>query len=164
MSAKNKIVLRVFAFFSLVIVAMTANSYKSFSSSSNAAKIEQLDTISRSVGKAVAEKMDVYFNMLELSAKMLVQPVGVTGDDLYQYRRNVLVQLLQQTKLVEAYYCFENGEAHNDKGMIPNFNAKSLGREWYKRIFSGEKRVVTTPYTSSIGATVMAVGVPIMDN
>ena len=164
MSAKNKIVLSVFAFFSLVIVAMTANSYQNFSSSSNDAKIEQLDTISRSVGKAVAEKMDVYFNMLELSAKMLVQPVGVTGDDLYQYRRNVLVQLLQQTKLVEAYYCFENGETHNDKGMIPNFNAKSLGREWYKRIFAGEKRVVTTPYTSSIGATVMAVGVPIMEN
>ncbi|MBB5143598.1 methyl-accepting chemotaxis protein [Desulfovibrio intestinalis] len=164
MSAKSKIVLSVFAFFSLVILAMTVNSYRSFSSSSNDAKIEQLDTISRSVGKAVAEKMDVYFNMLELSAKMLANPVGVTGEDRYEYRRNVLIQLLQQTKLVEAYYCLENGETHNNKGMIQNFNAKSLGREWYKRLFGGEKRVVTTPYTSSIGATVMAVGVPIMDN
>ncbi len=163
MSAKSKIVLSVFAFFSLVILAMTVNSYRSFSSSSNAAKIEQLNTISRSVGKAVAEKMGVYFNMLELSAKMLAQPVGVTDADLYEYRRNVLVQLLQQTNLVEAYYCFENGETHNNKGMIPNFNAKDLGREWYKRLFSGEKRVVTTPYTSSIGATVMAVGVPMLD-
>ena len=31
-------------------------------------------------------------------------------------------------------------------------------------MFNGEKRVVTTPYTSSIGATVMAVGVPLLDN
>ncbi len=163
MSAKSKIVLSVFAFFSLVILAMTVNSYKSFSSSSNNAKIEQLDTISRSVGKAVAEKMDVYFNMLELSAKMLANPVGVTEDDQYEYRKNVLIQLLRQANLAEAYYGLDNGDTHNDKGQIKNFNAKSLGREWYKRLFDGEKRVVTTPYTSSIGATVMAVGAPIMD-
>ena len=164
MSAKSKIVLSVFAFFTLVILAMTVNSYRSFSTSSNDSKMEQLDTISRSVGKAVAEKMDVYFNMLELSAKMLAQPVGVTADELYEYRKNVVVQLLNQTKLAEAYYCLENGETHTNKGQIPNFNAKTIGREWYKRLFGGEKRVVTTPYISSIGATVMAVGAPMMDN
>ena len=164
MSAKNKILLSVFAFFSLVIIAMAYSSYRSFCASSYDSEMEQLDTMSQAVGKAVSEKMDVYFNVLELSSRMLTNPVGTNPDELYEYKRNVLKQLLKQTNLVEAYYAFETGETHNDKGMIKNFNAKSLGREWYTRMFKGEKRVVTTPYTSSIGATVMAVGVPLLEN
>ena len=87
MSAKNKILLSVVTFFSLVIIAMTYSSYRSFCASSYDSEMEQLDTMSQAVGKAVSEKMDVYFNMLELSAKMLVQPVGVTGDDLWALHR-----------------------------------------------------------------------------
>ena len=164
MSAKNKILLSVFAFFSLVIIAMAYSSYRSFCASSYDSEMEQLDTMSQAVGKAVSEKMDVYFNVLELSSRMLTNPVGTNPDELYEYKRNVLKQLLKQTNLVEAYYAFDTGETHNDKGMIKNFNAKSLGREWYTRMFKGEKRVVTAPYTSSIGATVMAVGVPLLEN
>ena len=164
MSAKNKILLSVFAFFSLVIVAMAYSSYRSFCASSYDAEMEQLDTMSQAVGKAVSEKMDVYFNLLELSSRMLTSAVGAGPDEIYEYKRNVLKQLLKQTNLVEAYYAFDTGETHNDKGMIKNFNAKSLGREWFTRMFNGEKRVVTTPYTSSIGATVMAVGVPLLDD
>ena len=95
---------------------------------------------------------------------MLTNTVGVAPDDVYEYKRALLIQLLKQAGLVEAYYAFANGEAHNDKGMIKNFNAKTLKREWFTRMFNGEKRVVTTPYTSSIGATVMAVGVPLYEN
>ena len=164
MSAKNKILLSVVAFFSLVIIAMAYTSYRSFCASSYDSEMEQLDTMSQAVGKAVSEKMSVYFNVLELSSRMLTNPVGASPDELYEYKRNVLIQLLKQVNLVEAYYAFDSGEAHNDKGMIKNFNAKSLGREWFVRMFNGEKRVVTTPYTSSIGATVMAVGVPLIDN
>ena len=164
MSAKNKILLSVFAFFSLVIVAMTYSSYRSFCASSYDSEMEQLDTMSQAVGKAVSEKMDVYFNLLEITSRMLTNTVGVSPDDVYEYKRNLLIQLLDQTKLVEAYYAFDTGETHNNKGMIKNFNAKSLGREWFTRMFNGEKRVVTTPYTSSIGATVMAVGVPLLQN
>lgn len=164
MSAKNKILLSVVAFFSLVIIAMAYSSYRSFCASSYDSEMEQLDTMSQAVGKAVSEKMDVYFNVLELSSRMLTNPVGASPDELYEYKRNVLIQLLKQVNLVEAYYAFDSGETHNDKGMIKNFNAKTLGREWFVRMFNGEKRVVTTPYTSSIGATVMAVGVPLIDN
>ena len=90
--------------------------------------------------------------------------MGVAPDDVYEYKRALLIQLLKQAGLVEAYYAFDSGETHNDKGMIKNFNAKTLNREWFTRMFNGEKRVVTTPYTSSIGATVMAVGVPLYEN
>jgi HAMP domain-containing protein len=61
----------------------------------------------------------------------------------------------------EAYYGLRDGLTYTAKGQIRNFNAKDLGREWYVRIFNGEKRIITTPYTSSIGELVMAAGVPI---
>ena len=152
MSAKNKILLSVVAFFSLVIIAMAYSSYRSFCASSYDSEMEQLDTMSQAVGKAVSEKMDVYFNVLELSSRMLTNPVGASPDELYEYKRNVLIQLLKQVNLVEAYYAFDSGETHNDKGMIKNFNAKTLGREWFVRMFNGEKRVVTTPYIPRLSA------------
>ena len=43
--------------------------------------------------------------------------MGASPDELYEYKRNVLIQLLKQVNLVEAYYAFDSGEAHNDKGM-----------------------------------------------
>ena len=95
MSAKNKILLSVVAFFSLVIVAMTYSSYRSFCASSYDSEMEQMDIMSQAVGKAVSEKMDVYFNVLELSSRMLTNPVGAGPDDLYEYKRNVLKQLLK---------------------------------------------------------------------
>lgn len=164
MSAKNKILLSVLAFFSLIIIATSYISYRNFSNSSYNSEMRQLDTMAQAVGKAVAEKMNVYFNMLELTSRMLTNTVGVAPDDVYEYKRALLIQLLKQAGLMEAYYAFDSGETHNDKGMIKNFNAKSLKREWFTRMFNGEKRVVTTPYTSSIGATVMAVGVPLYEN
>ena len=163
MSAKNKILLSVVAFFSLVIVAMTYSSYRSFSASSYDSEMEQMDIMSQAVGKAVSERVSVYFNLLELGARMLTNPAGVGEEGLYEYKRNVLIQIIKQSGLTEAYYAFESGESHNDKGLMQNFNAKSLGREWYRRLFNGEKRIITTPYTSSIGATVMAVGVPLLE-
>lgn len=76
---------------------------------------------------------------------MLTNPAGVGEEGLYEYKRNVLIQIIKQSGLTEAYYAFESGESHNDKGLMQNFNAKSLGREWYRRLFNGEKRIITTP-------------------
>jgi len=41
------------------------------------------------------EKLDVYFNQLELTSRMLTNPVGAGPDDLYEYKRNLLKQLLK---------------------------------------------------------------------
>ena len=47
MSAKNKILLSVVAFFSLVIIAMAYSSYRSFCASSYDSEMEQLDTMNQ---------------------------------------------------------------------------------------------------------------------
>lgn len=166
LSAKNKIVFSVLAFFATVIMGMTAISYQNFSSFSDHTEMKKLDTIARAVGKAVSEKTDMYFNTLELAARMLGNGADLSDKSQIPYRITLLEQLKEQTNTGESYYGLKDGRAYtaNRKGIIPNFNAVKLGREWYKRLFAGEKRIMTTPYKSSIGATVMAAGVPIMQN
>ncbi len=143
---------------------MTGFSYQSFSSSSHKAELEKLDTVSRAVGKAVGEKTDIYFNALELAAKMFNGAPELYGEELLAYRINLAKELQYQTGAGEAYFCFPDGSTYTAglAGIIPNFNEKAKNREWYKRLFGGEKRIITTPYTSSIGAIVMAAGVPII--
>ena len=163
-SAKNKIVFSVFAFFAVVIIVMTEFSYQSFSSSSHKAELAKLDTVARAVGKAVAEKTNIYFNALELTARMFNGSPDMSEDELFAYRIELARQLKKQTNIGESYFCFADGSTYTAKrgAIIPNFKEKAKRREWYKRLFGGEKRIMTTPYTSSIGALVMAVGVPVM--
>ncbi len=163
LSAKNKIVLSVFLFFAVIILAMSIFSYSSFSNSSYTSYMEGLDTASQAIGKAVAEKANMYFGELELIAKLF--PAGPEGDELARlpYHLNLLDQLAKQAGVKEAYFARHDGSTYLGvrKGLIPNFKEKAKNREWYKRIFGGEKRIVTTPYVSSIGQTVMAMAVPI---
>ncbi|MFU2207543.1 methyl-accepting chemotaxis protein [Solidesulfovibrio sp. C21] len=165
-SAKNKIVFSVVAFFFITILALAYFSYYRFSQSSEKVNNERLETIAIAVGNAVSEKASVYFNVLELAAKMMPGTPGLPEDALLAYRLDLMHKIIEQTKTGEAYFCLKDGRTYSwaSKGIIPNFNAKTLGREWYKRLFNGEKRIITTPYTSSIGAIVMAVGVPILQD
>ncbi len=161
-SAKNKIVLSVFAFFTVIVVAITTTSYQRFKSSSTDAQLEKLQTMGRGVGKGISEKTNVYFSELELAAKMLAANFSSQDPESMAYRYAIVKNVIEQAGVKEAYYTYEDGRSFTDTRQIPNFNAKALGREWYKRVFAGETHVVTTPYTSSIGDTVMAVGVPVL--
>lgn len=165
-SAKNKVVLSVVIFFSVVILVMTTISYQKFSTSSEEKELKKLDTAATAVAKAVLEKTNVYFTALELTARMFNGSPEMSEEEKKSYRINLINELKQQTKAAECYFGLKDGRTYtaNRKGIIPNFNAKELGREWYKRIFAGESRIITTPYVSSEGSTIMAVGVPILRN
>ncbi len=162
-SAKNKIVLSVFLFFTIIILTMTVFSYKSFSNSSYDNHMKELDTASLAVGKAVKEKTNTYFSELELISNLYNGGTASDEQEQLAYRVNLLGQLAKQAGVKDTYYCLSDGSTFSigAKGKVPNFNAKKVGREWFRRVFNGEKRIVTTPYVSSIGQTVMAVAVPI---
>ena len=163
MKARTKIILSVFAFFLLVILAMTALSYKNFSASSETMKHNELDVTARAVAQAVSVKMGGYFGNLELASKQFNNATTLQGDDRFAYRQTILTDLLENTGALESYYGFKDGSTYTTKGLIPNFKEKALQREWYKRIHGGEARIVTTPYVSSAGFLIMAVGVPLLE-
>ena len=165
-SAKNKVVCSVVTFFSVVILIMTTISYQQFSTSSEEKELEKLGTAATAVAKAVQEKTNVYFTALELTARMFNGSSEMSEEELFSYRINLINQLQKQTNAAECYFGLKDGRTYtaSRKGIIPNFNAKALGREWYKRIFSGESRIITTPYVSSKGLTIMAMGVPFLRN
>ncbi len=163
MKARTKIILSVFTFFFAVIVAITALSYKNFSASSENMKHNELDVTARAVAQAVSVKMAGYFGSLELASKQFNNAASLEGDDLFAYRQTILKDLLESNGALESYYGFKDGSTYTTKGLIPNFKEKALQREWYKRIHGGEARIVTTPYVSSAGFLIMAVGVPLLE-
>ena len=44
---------------------------------------------------------------------------------------------------------------------MENFNAKQKQREWFTRVFRGEEHVITAPYESVDGSSVITISVPI---
>lgn len=163
-TVKTKIILSVFLLFTIVISIMTTASYVNFSSSSETTKKNELDVMARAVGKAVAVKMGDYFSSLELASKQFNNDQKLSDDTKSEFRENILKDLRDNTMTLESYYGFKDGSTYTTKGLIPNFKEKALKREWYLRIHAGEKRIVTTPYISSAGFNVMAVGVPLLAN
>lgn len=163
MSAKNKIVLSVFLFFAIIISVLSIFSYRNFRESSYTSQLAQLSTASQAIAKAVEEKTNTYFSELELIAK-LYPDAPLEGEQAQMdYRINLLGKLAEQAGVKDTYYGLRDGSTYSvgAKGLVANFNAKEKQREWYTRIFGGEKRIITTPYVSSIGQTVMAVAVPL---
>ncbi len=164
MRSQAKIILSVFALFFILIITMTLMSYHNFSASSETMKRHELDVMARSVGKAVAIKMQDYFTALELTSELLTNTEHLKESDIYAFRQKSLKVLKENTNTLEAYYAFKNGETHTSTRTIPNFTEIAKKREWYVRLHGGEKRIVTTPYVSSVGFTVMAAGVPLIQN
>ncbi len=163
MSVKNKIVLSMLVFFFAIILFVTIFSYQTFHKASYQNNLTYLSTVADSLNKAISERTDTYFTALEFAAGMY-SSVPESADAL-TFRLRILDELRKRVGVKESYYGLEDGSAYAivQNGQIPNFNARELKREWYTRVFAGEERVVTTPYTSSIGAVVMAVAVPILD-
>lgn len=163
MSIQNKLVLSIFSFFAIVILTMTMFSYQSFSNSSRDNNLRKLELSCAAINKSVEEKMDNYFNILEYASKMYNIAPETSEEDALRYRIRLLEELRKQARINDSYYALADGTTFTaiNKGQLANFNAKSLQREWYVRIFNGEKRIVTTPYVSAQGENIMAIGVPI---
>lgn len=162
--AKTKIIGSVLLFIFIIVSLMTTMSYHNFKVSSETTKKDELNIIAQSVGQAVHVKMNEYFSSLELASKMFHKTQGLSEEETYQYRKDLLLNLRANTNTLQSYYAFKDGSTYIPKGLIPNFNEKALKREWYIRIHAGEKRIVTTPYVSSEGNNVMAAGVPLFEN
>ncbi len=166
MTIKNKIILYLILSISTIVALLTTISYSDFRKSSVKHATEQLEKEVSGGINAVEQKMEVYFRGLELAASVYnperVASAGSPEEMVADI--NVLKSLQSRSNALEAYSGHANGITYSAlrNGAIPKFNAKDLKREWFLRIFSGEKRLITKPYTSSNGDLVMALAVPVV--
>ncbi|NOH51153.1 methyl-accepting chemotaxis protein [Vibrio rotiferianus] len=161
MSAKNKLITSMAILFAIAIGVIGVKSYFNFKSASNETYSHRLSGEAFLISNAIEQRVTRYFESLEiLSTKLEVQDGEINSDSV----RRSLGYLLTKLEVVEAYVGLKNGDTYLKTGKIQNFNARSLNREWYQRIFSGERRIITTPYVSSNGVNVMALAVPIERN
>ncbi|TBR43508.1 methyl-accepting chemotaxis protein [Marinomonas agarivorans] len=155
----------------LAIIALLATiSSHNFSNASIENAIHQMQEEVTINGKTVEQKMEVYFQALELAASIydpaeVMQAQSQADDDALKQAIAPILGLQKSMNILESYAGHADGITVSGKreGIIPNFNAKTLKREWFLRIFSGEKRLITKPYTSSLGDLVMAIAVPVYD-
>lgn len=160
MSAKLKLLCSTGVLLAAAILITTLVSFFNFKSASVASYTHTLDTQAYLIANAVDQKMQRYFDSLNLMSNNL--SIDADGNvDVAQVTQK-LKEIESDLDVLASYVGLKSGITYLPKGEIPNFNAKDLGREWYKRIFAGEKNIITTPYTSSAGNLVMALGVPVI--
>jgi methyl-accepting chemotaxis protein len=160
MSAKIKLLSFIGTLFAIAILLISIVSFFNFKSSSVYSYTHSLERQSFLISSAMDEKMQRYFDSLAIVAGSL--EIDGSGDLNVESVTAKLKFVEDELGVLASYVGLKSGITYLPKGEIPNFNAKDLGREWYKRIFAGETNIITTPYTSSAGNLVMALGVPVI--
>ncbi|UAL42397.1 methyl-accepting chemotaxis protein [Shewanella inventionis] len=159
MSAKLKLVSFIGGLFAVVILLITTVSYLNFKASSVNDYSDKLSNEAQLIADALEQRMLRYFDTLSLVAANM--PISEGQLNIEEIKRQ-LAHMEKELGVLEAYVGLESGVTYLPNGMIPNFSAVELKREWYVRAFAGEQYIVTTPYISSTGTPVMAVAVPVI--
>jgi len=120
-------------------------------------------------GKTLEQKMEVFFKGLELAASIYNPGQAIAAGSDKQALEQAMAPIMALTKslsVINAYAGHEGGVTYSSStaGAVPNFNAMEKKREWYLRIFAGDKRLITKPYKSAEGDLVMAIAVPVIKN
>lgn len=164
MSAKTKILLSIGLMFIVSTMCVTFTGYNNFKSASVENYTDKLNNQTFLIANAIEQKMNRYFDALNIIASDIeIDESGLLNIDKTISKFHHLVDKLD---VLNAYIGVKSGAtySHGANGLIKGFNAIEKQREWYMRIFNGEKRIITTPYTSAKGNVVMAVGVPVVRN
>ncbi|MDG3086407.1 methyl-accepting chemotaxis protein [Vibrio hannami] len=160
MSAKIRLLSFTGILFASAILLLTLISFFNFKSASVESYTFALNNQAYLVSNAVEQKVQRYFDSLNIaSASLAIDSEG--NIDVEQVTQK-LKHIEDSLGVLASYVGLKSGITYLPAGEIKNFNAKTLNREWYNRLFAGEKNIITTPYTSSAGNLVMALGVPVM--
>ncbi|MDA7747186.1 methyl-accepting chemotaxis protein [Psychromonas sp.] len=162
MSAKIKLLSYIGVLFVVSILIVTTVSYSNFKSASIENSRERLELESILIANALEQRMQRYFDSLNLIARDLPIELGSKID--VEGTTKILANITEELKVLGAHVGIENGDSFSVKGQIPNFDAREKKRDWFLRIFDGEKNIITTPYINAQNELVTAVGVPIMRN
>lgn len=161
MTAKSKLLVVMGGLFSFIIICTTLLSYLNFKEASVQNKADKLSSEAFLVAQATEQKMLQYIEALHLAGDSL----ELSADSVNIEQIKTVLHTLQEDLPVDlAFFGLKNGDAYTKDGIVPDFNARSLKREWYTRIFDGEVDIMTTPYPSKLGGVTSTLAVPVKRN
>ena len=164
MTAKTKILLLIGLLLTLAISAISGLGYFNFRSESIANNNTRMDVKTALISKAIEQKMERYFDALTiLSASIDIDETGITN---VAKAIDTLSVIGNNNDVLDVFMADKEGRSYsnNKGGLIPNFNAKNMQREWFVRVFNNENRIITKPYQSVTGNDVMSLAIPIKRN
>ena len=162
MSVKLKMMLLMGSLITTVVVVISTVGFLNFKSATTNDYRENLENKSFLIAKAIEQKVDRTFDVLNAVSSEL----DITADEQVDEQ-----QVLQSIKSIAnkfdvlgSHIGMKNGDIYASlaDGFVEGINARDLKREWYVRIFNGEDKVITEVYTSGEGAPVITLAVPII--
>ncbi|KZM42575.1 chemotaxis protein [Marinomonas sp. SBI22] len=164
MTAKSKILYGIGGLFVAVISFITLTSFFSFKGASIEGYNKKLETESFLITSAIEQRMNRTYDVL----KVISYELDIGGKQPFDIIKAVktLSSISNNLDVINAYMATPDGLTYSvsSNGLVPNFNAKEKGREWFLRAFAGDKKILTKPYVSTEGNAVMAAAVPIVRN
>lgn len=143
-----------------IVGFLTITNFISFDTASINASKDKLKTEGRLLSALTEAKINSYYLSLETVARELSASEEALVKD--PTTSELLLAVQDTMKFKAIYFGTLNGNTYLPSGQIPDFNAKTLEREWYQRILiDKENRVITKPYLAG-NDQVMALAVPVM--
>lgn len=162
MTAKGKLLGYIGALFALAILIVSMTGYFNFKSASDQNATDKLKIESFLISNAIDQRVQRYFDSLEaIRNDLAIDKTGITDVDTTVKK---FQEMKQSLDVSSVYVGLASGITYTENGELSNFNAKDLNREWFRRIFGGEKRIMTTPFNAADGTFSMALAVPILRN
>ncbi|TXR53633.1 methyl-accepting chemotaxis protein [Reinekea thalattae] len=161
MSVRLKMMLLSSGLIATVVAIISTIGYLNFKSESITSDTAQLQTKATLISKAVEQRIDRIFDVLNTGASEL----AVYSDETLEPDRVLenLNNIAGNLDVMGAHMSMKNGDIYASLagGFVSSVNAKDAGREWYVRVFEGEDKVMTDVYTNGEGNLAIAMSVPV---
>ncbi|MDG3087761.1 methyl-accepting chemotaxis protein [Vibrio hannami] len=162
MNVKQKLVTLSALLILVVISILTIYSDYNFKNSSKEKTLLSLEESASLISHTIENRLQIYFTGLHLASETIA--VDDSGMPIMFQLSGQLESLEQGLHMFGAAYAMNNGLTYKPTGLIPDFNAKKLQREWFVRSMANEENVATLPYVNNIGELVMSLSVPVKRN
>ncbi|SIO95560.1 methyl-accepting chemotaxis protein [Vibrio spartinae] len=164
MSAKAKLISYIGGLFTIIVTIISIVCFYNFRSSSSENYTEKLTNQSTLIAQVLDLETKRIFHILDIVGDSLPIQDGRITDE--KKLLSTLRELSDKIDLLNAYVALPSGKTFSTStnGFIPNFNAKQHQREWFIRGMKGDENIVTTPFKSIEGKSVIALANPIYRN
>ncbi|WP_435234987.1 methyl-accepting chemotaxis protein [Psychromonas sp. PT13] len=162
MSVKLKMMLLMGSLITAVVVVISTVGFLNFKSTTTDDYRENLNNKSFLISKAIEQKIDRTFDVLNAVSGEL----AVTADERVDEQEVLksITSVADKFDVLGSHIGMKNGDIYASLagGFVEGINARDAKREWYVRIFNGENQIITKVYTSGEGFPVITLAVPII--